>query len=62
MVNSAADPVGMTRTRHGLQVKVADGHAQRIGGPAHLDRHEVFYDVLSMLEKDCQATERQSQT
>ncbi|MNQ99013.1 hypothetical protein D3C85_1147330 [compost metagenome] len=61
VVHSAEVPVLMTLTRHGLHAKVADGHDQHVGDPAHPDWHEVFYDVLTMLEKDCQATERQSQ-
>ncbi|SFD22220.1 hypothetical protein SAMN05216321_11430 [Cupriavidus sp. OV038] len=61
VVHSAEVPVVMTLTRHGLHARVADGHDQHVGDPAHPDWHEVFYDVLTMLEKDCQATERQSQ-
>lgn len=54
-------PVMMTLTRHGLHARVAGGHDQHVGSPGQPDWHEVFYDVLTMLEKDCQARESKSQ-
>ena len=53
-------PVVMTLTRHGLHAKVASGHDQHVGDPAHPEWHEVFYDVLAILEMDCEAMENKS--
>ena len=53
-------PVVMTLSRHGLHAKVANGHDQHVGDPHHADWHEVFYDVLAILEMDCEARESKS--